>query len=275
MNTNSIKEILNKYFDGESSIQEERQLKEYFSAGDIASELVEFAPLFGYYNSQAQINYPEKGADYYSALLDKYFDAETTVKEEQLLKIYFAGDDVHPDHQAFASLFDAQADIQSITYSKELSFDQLFDDLLEKYFEGETSLEEERTLKQYFSSEDVAEEHKQFGRLFGYFANAQTEKLEEDIEKEISTQARKGQLRVLRNRVMGIAASLAILLSIVFLMQDNFQSDQMALTDAERIEAEEALETTMEALAMLGVKFKKGQESLEKLSAIQKTQILK
>ncbi len=47
--------------------------------------------------------------------------------------------------------------------------------LLERYFEGETSLAEEQTLKSYFSSKAVPAHLQQYIPLFGYQANAQKE----------------------------------------------------------------------------------------------------
>ena len=45
------------------------------------------------------------------------------------------------------------------------------DNLLEKYWEGETSVEDEKVLKQYFKSSDVEEEHAAFKDLFVFFEN--------------------------------------------------------------------------------------------------------
>ena len=41
--------------------------------------------------------------------------------------------------------------------------------LLEKYWEGESSLQEEETLKQYFNHGTVAPELEQYQSLFQYF----------------------------------------------------------------------------------------------------------
>ena len=44
--------------------------------------------------------------------------------------------------------------------------------LLEKYFEAETTIAEEKQLKAYFSSEEVAQHLEQYRSLFGYFSEA-------------------------------------------------------------------------------------------------------
>ena len=47
--------------------------------------------------------------------------------------------------------------------------------LVEKYFEAETSITEEKELKDYFASSDVAPHLEQYKRLFGYVVHAKQE----------------------------------------------------------------------------------------------------
>jgi len=46
------------------------------------------------------------------------------------------------------------------------------DNILNKYFEGLTTLEEEKVLRQYFSSDKVQEAHEMYRPMFQYFATA-------------------------------------------------------------------------------------------------------
>lgn len=55
METQKIKELLNKYFEAQTSIAEENLLKEYFSQQNIAPELQQYQSLFGYFSNQAII----------------------------------------------------------------------------------------------------------------------------------------------------------------------------------------------------------------------------
>jgi len=48
------------------------------------------------------------------------------------------------------------------------------DNILNKYFEGLTSLEEEQILRQYFTSENIAVAHEPYKTLFQYFENDKT-----------------------------------------------------------------------------------------------------
>src|SRR6187402_377380 len=77
--------------------------------------------------------------------------------------------------------------------------------LLEKYFEGETSIAEENVLKNYFSSSDVAPHLEQYRPLFGYFAVAKEQKL----TKGVSLVSKKRKVSWL-----SIAASIAVLIGV-------------------------------------------------------------
>jgi hypothetical protein len=201
-------------------------------------------------------------------ILNRYFEGETSLEEERTLKAYFAKGDVSDEHKIYQDLFACFKVESEITFEAEDSIDLT----LEKYFEGETSIEDEQRLKAYFNGSEVQEEHMQYAPLFNYYSEAQTEVL----EKTISIHRAK-TLHIVRRTMIGIAASLAILLGSVFVMnnyQEQQQADALALA-IEEAEAEEALETTMEALAYLGIKFNKGTESLDQLKKLQRADILK
>jgi len=48
MAPHKIEEIIAKYFEGESTLEEERTLTEYFSGGKVAPHLINYKPLFQY-----------------------------------------------------------------------------------------------------------------------------------------------------------------------------------------------------------------------------------
>ncbi|BDS12028.1 hypothetical protein [Aureispira anguillae] len=48
MDYNQIKILLNKYWEGETSLEEEQLLKAYFNGDSVANDLVPFQPLFAY-----------------------------------------------------------------------------------------------------------------------------------------------------------------------------------------------------------------------------------
>lgn len=277
MNFNHINDLLELYFVGDSSIAQEKELKSYFNSDQVATEHLQFKSLFSYFSEAKHIstNLDFNEANLIDELLEKYFEGETEISEEQTLKAYFSGNNVEARHENYSSLFTYFTKAKEVSFDKEIQPEGDIDDLLEKYFEAQSSIEEERKLKAYFNSGTVAAEHKQFSELFEYFSTAQAENLEKGIELDLNKKAKKGQLRVLRRRMMGVAAGFVLLIASVFIMKTNISNDDQLLSEAERIEAEAALETTMEALAMLGVQFNKGTESLENMKAFKKTQILK
>ena len=128
--------------------------------------------------------------------------------------------------------------------------------LLEKYFEGETTVAEEIQLKQYFSTEQVAVHLEHFKPLFVYL----TAEKEEEFKPMLSLKTKK-RLTVAR---ISLAASIVFLIgTFVFL---NYQStDQPEVADSELgsfATPEEAFEETQKALALLSEKVNIGMESV-------------
>lgn len=77
------------------------------------------------------------------------------------------------------------------------------DKILEKYFDGETSLEEEKILRQYFRQPEIEERHKMYASMFNFFSQERKEAVIEKKKKKIPVYA-----------WVSIAASILILLTI-------------------------------------------------------------
>lgn len=54
MEQSKIEFILEKYFEGETNIAEENELRTYFSSTDVAQHLQQYQPLFQYYNAEKE-----------------------------------------------------------------------------------------------------------------------------------------------------------------------------------------------------------------------------
>ena len=138
--------------------------------------------------------------------------------------------------------------------------------LLEKYWEAETTLEEEKILSDYFHSSEIAPEHKDFAPMFQTFADMAAISLEEKKSLEAKEEAKVIGFSPWKNwRVIGIAASLVFLLSIGIMNIDQFNIGaeySYAGKYTEITEEEEALEMTKEALAYLGAKFEKSSRTI-------------
>ena len=87
--------------------------------------------------------------------------------------------------------------------------------LLEKYYDGETSLEEERALKQFFQSGDVPEHLQSHAAQFGYFAYARKEQPSLTFNHDLALMLdppTRGPVQRLGTWLLRIAAGLALLI---------------------------------------------------------------
>jgi hypothetical protein len=134
--------------------------------------------------------------------------------------------------------------------------------LLEKYFEGETTIAEEKELKDYFSSSNVATHLEQYRSLFGYFVEAKKEKL----VNTISLQPKKQ-----RTVWLSIAASVVVLISVgtftYFNVNKVKENPELGTYD----DPKEALEATQNALAMLSNHVNSGVEGIQYIRVYENT----
>lgn len=125
---------------------------------------------------------------------------------------------------------------------------KVIEDLLEKYLEGETSVKEEEQLKEYFTSGEVAPHLEAYRPMFGYFAQAKTQRFSGKVT--YSSGRRKVYSWV------AVAASILILLGVVT-QQDNPSHEFGTYEDPEL-----ALQETKEALKMISRYMNTGTEEL-------------
>ncbi|KUJ61794.1 hypothetical protein AR687_11285 [Flavobacteriaceae bacterium CRH] len=122
------------------------------------------------------------------------------------------------------------------------------EDIVEKYFQGETSIAEENELKEYFSSPNVAQHLEQYKPMFGYFSQVKQQKSTQEIPLPKSRDKKRNLAW------LSIAASVVVLLGIGTYL---YVSDQNATPVVAQSELgtydnpEEALAATQKALALL------------------------
>ncbi len=150
--------------------------------------------------------------------------------------------------------------------------------LLEKYWAGETTLAEEKALKNYFNSGNVAEELMPYANTFQYFTIAQKQTLETPVttllqaEKQPLIPVRTAKIFYLRR----IAAAVLLLLTIGFGYQKINQP-----TKAERLatywaskeikDPKLAMAKTKAALLLFSQKLNDGRATaLQQVRAVQK-----
>jgi hypothetical protein len=138
---------------------------------------------------------------------------------------------------------------------------KLVEQLLENYFEGTTTIAEEKQLKAYFSSNDVAPHLAKYQTLFGYFeAQKGTQ-----FEQKLPLQPRK-QTTV---KWMGIAASFVVLFgwATFYFSTPEPKQDDLGTYD----NPEEAYAATQEALLMVAEQVNVGMQSVSHLNEYEKT----
>lgn len=128
--------------------------------------------------------------------------------------------------------------------------------LLEKYLEGTTSLAEEKELKAYFSSEEIAAELTEYEPLFNFFASERTKSYQ---PKKQSTNRNN------RFTWFGIAAGIAIIIGI-FLFKPTSQNNLGTIQDPEL-----ALQKTKEVLNFISKEMNTGKGGLVYLTEIENT----
>lgn len=119
------------------------------------------------------------------------------------------------------------------------------ENILEKYFQGETSIAEENELKEYFSSPNVAQHLEQYKPMFGYFSQVKEQK----STQEIPLKTKKRNVAWL-----SIAATAVILLGIgtYFYVSEKNTTQVVAQSELGTYDnPEEALAATQKALALV------------------------
>ena len=142
-----------------------------------------------------------------------------------------------------------------------MEFDKM-EVLLEKYFEGETSIAEENELKDYFSSSNVAPHLEQYRPLFGYF----TEAKEQKFTNNVSLVSKKRKVAWL-----SIAASVVVLIGVGTYTYFNTNTVKENKELGTYDDPKEAFEATQKALAMLSNHVNAGVEGVQYLQVYEVT----
>ncbi|GAL76832.1 hypothetical protein JCM19275_1439 [Nonlabens ulvanivorans] len=141
-------------------------------------------------------------------------------------------------------------------------------ELLHKYWEGQSSLEEEQKLIAYFNSETVAPEHEVYRSIFNAFEeeSVMKEDLDFDAFAKLAPEEKpkdNSKIRVLKG--LGIAAGFAALIAV----GSNYIGTTETNTDLGTYEdPKEAYHATVEALQLVSTKFNNGRKNLKPLSEI-------
>ena len=207
-------------------------------------------------------------------LIDKYFNGATTKAEEAELKAYFNSEKVEKSllpYQPLFQFFEKEKEVEvSVGFDERLfgKIDATADDistLIEKYFAGKTSQEEETQLRTYFNSGKVEAPLLQYQPLFQFFENESQQGVNADFDKKLfekmGGEAKIIPMRSWRRRLMRVAAVAAILFGAYLFFQTPPSGPEVATIDwsAHEINDEQlAYEETVKALRLLSSKLNKG-----------------
>ncbi|RZS93501.1 hypothetical protein [Aquimarina brevivitae] len=131
--------------------------------------------------------------------------------------------------------------------------------LLDKYFEGETTISEEKELKVYFTGETVPSHLEKYKDLFGYFS-AQSNV----VATRATTLPKANNLRFLYPFI-GVAASVAIVLGVFF-----YNPNTTEATGTYE-DPEVALQKTKEVLNLVAQYMNEGKKDLVYLNEFENT----
>lgn len=144
--------------------------------------------------------------------------------------------------------------------------------LLEKYFEGESSLAEEKLLRDFFASDKVPERWKNLGNYFSFIVQEQDQQLEDiDFDNKVMSVVKENKLAPLVDLrrpwiywISGVAASILILIAVFVkfdpftkTFEDTYKDPQTAYLEAKKI------------LLYVSARFNKGTAVLEPVTALE------
>ena len=124
--------------------------------------------------------------------------------------------------------------------------------LLEKYYEAETTLKEEKELKDYFAKSDVPTHLAEHKDMFNYF---------NESSLETSNRSIKLSSKTIALRWLSVAAMLVFFVSVFSLYQQN---------EAEKEEARLAYQETQKALELISKSLNKGTGAIAQLDNFNK-----
>jgi hypothetical protein len=148
--------------------------------------------------------------------------------------------------------------------------------LLNKYWNCETSLEEEQQLREYFRNTDVPDQWKETANLFRYFDQhkknvIRDESFDNNVLQTVRNTKPKGTTRLLYN-TMRIAAGVAVLLMAVWFVRNEVRkSTPQEIVDTYD-DPQLAFEETKKALMMISKSFGQAEEEAKKINLFNEAQ---
>lgn len=155
---------------------------------------------------------------------------------------------------------------------------KMIEELVKKYWDCETSLEEEHQLREYFQGNDVPEQWKETATLFRYFEEQKSQQVRPHFENVVVKEIKntkdtgKGKLIKLIHNSLRIAAGVAVLLlSVYFVRQEIRKANPIAVEDTYD-DPHKAFEETKKALLMISKGFGSAEQQAKKINVFNEAQ---
>ncbi|MGC3943902.1 MAG: hypothetical protein QM762_05085 [Chryseolinea sp.] len=149
--------------------------------------------------------------------------------------------------------------------------------LLQKYWDGDTTLEEEQLLKDYFQSSEVSDEMRDVAAMFQYFNQAKKNSLNDisfdrTLIDKVSGKPQEGRVRNLLFNSMRIAAGVVVVMAATWFIRNEIRQS----TPQEAVDTYDdpklAFEETKKALMMISKSFGTAEEQAKKINLFNEAQ---
>jgi hypothetical protein len=150
------------------------------------------------------------------------------------------------------------------------------EELLNKYWNCETSLEEEQQLKTYFRGQEIPEQLKETAVLFHYFDEHKKKDLtdstfDHQILAKVKTPPQGKVVKIFYNS-MRIAAGIAVLVVATFLVRNEIRTNNPAPVEDTFDDPKLAFEETKKALQMISKSFGSAKDQAKKINLFNEAQ---
>lgn len=148
-----------------------------------------------------------------------------------------------------------------------MDYNQL-ETLIKKYWDCETSLEEEERLREWFRTHEVPERFKEAAKLFSYFDEQKQKATGDHFDRQITKKIQAspaGKTIGLWQTSLRIAAGIAVVAAAIFFVRQEIQDkpDMAAIEDPQK-----AFEETKKALMMISKGFSTAEENAKKINVL-------
>lgn len=150
-------------------------------------------------------------------------------------------------------------------------------ELLKKYWECETSLEEEQSLREYFKGQNIPEELKETAALFRYFEENKKKSInditfDKVVVERVNVPLKKGKSVSLVYNAMRIAAGIAVVMVATWFIRTEVRKSTPADVVDTYDDPKLAFEETKKALMMISKSFGTAEQQAKKINMFNEAQ---